>query len=130
MNTTTNMMTASPTPTPMMSTAPQKRDKSLANPASVNCTKVGGTLMIKKDGAGAEYGLCNFADNQSCEEWALFDKKCPVGGIKTTGFDNIQQMYCAWLGGQTLAAANAKCTFPNGKVCTDAALYNGTCSQN
>lgn len=44
----------------------------MANPASVNCEKVGGTLEIKKDASGGEYGMCKFANGTSCEEWALF----------------------------------------------------------
>lgn len=99
----------------------------LANPASVNCTKVGGTLFIKKLPSGAEYGLCDFGDNMQCEEWALFRGNCPVGGIKTTGYDTIEQKYCAWLGGKTYAVPNAKCTLPSGHICLDTNLYNGTC---
>ena len=100
----------------------------MRNPASVNCVNKGGTLVIKKRGDGGEYGLCQFEDNQACEEWALYRGECPVGGVKTTGFDNIQQNYCAWTGGQTYAVPNAKCTLPNGHVCSDNDLYNGTCN--
>jgi putative hemolysin len=100
----------------------------LANPASVNCSKVGGTLLIKKLPNGNEYGLCDFGDNMQCEEWALFRGDCPVGGVKTTGFDSIDQKYCAWLGGKTFAVKNATCTLPNGKICDDSKLYNGTCN--
>jgi len=88
----------------------------MANPASVNCEKVGGTLTIEKRGDGGEYGLCNFLDNRSCEEWALMRGDCPVGGVKTTGFDSIDQKYCAWSGGQTLAVPNSVCTFKNGST--------------
>lgn len=100
---------------------------SLANPASVNCGKLGGTTVIKKDGTGGEYGLCEFEDNMACEEWALMRGECPVGGVKTTGYDNIQQMYCAWIGGETLAVTNAQCTLPDGKTCSADAVYNQTC---
>lgn len=103
---------------------------SLANPASVNCEKVGGTNKIMTMGNGGQYGLCYFEDNMACEEWALMRGECPVGGIKTTGYDNVQQSYCAWIGGKTLAVANSTCTLPDGKVCSTAALYNGTCPAN
>ena len=99
----------------------------LANPASTNCIKQGGTLLIKKNGIGGEYGLCDFGDNMQCEEWALFHGDCPVGGRKTTGYDSIQQKYCAWLGGTTYAVPNATCNLPNGHTCSDTALYNGAC---
>lgn len=102
----------------------------LANPASVNCEKLGGNLEIKENGSGGQYGLCMFEDNMACEEWALYRGECPVGGIKTTGYDNIQQMYCAWSGGKTLAVENATCTLPGGQVCPVDEYYNGTCPEN
>lgn len=102
----------------------------LANPASVNCQNQGGTLIIKKMGNGGEYGLCQFEDDQACEEWALYRGDCPVGGVNTIGFDNIQQSYCAWVGGKTLAVANAQCTLPDGTVCSDHDLYMGLCPAN
>jgi putative hemolysin len=111
---------------PSLSTQKQQTQQ-LANPASVNCVKKGGTLEIKTNGTGGQYGLCMFEDNMACEEWALFRGDCPVGGVKTTGYDNIEQSYCAWVGGKTLAVSNATCTLPNGKVCSDKAVYNGTC---
>src|SRR5579872_2842296 len=95
----------------------------LANPASVNCGKVGGTLLIQTRGDGGQYGLCDFGDNMQCEEWALLRGDCPVGGIKTTGYATIDQKYCAWLGGRTYAVPNATCTLPNGHTCSDTALY-------
>lgn len=101
----------------------------LANPASVNCKETGGTTVIK-DGPNGQYGLCEFADNMACEEWALYRGDCPVGGVKTTGYDTISEMYCAWIGGETLAVANPNCKLPNGTICTDEAVYNGTCSSN
>lgn len=100
----------------------------LANPASVNCTQKGGTLRIHKLPNGDEYGLCDFGDNMACEEWALMRGNCPIGGIKTTGYDNIEQKYCAWLGGKTYAVPNATCQLPNGHTCLDADLYNGACN--
>ena len=44
----------------------------MANPASVNCGKIGGTVEIKKNADGSEYGMCTFPNGTSCEEWALF----------------------------------------------------------
>ena len=99
----------------------------LANPASVNCQQKGGNLVIQTDPNGGEYGLCYFEDNRACEEWALFRGECPLGGVKTIGFDTDAQKYCAWIGGKTLAVENAVCTFPDGSTCPDDALYSGTC---
>lgn len=101
----------------------------LANPASVNCLKVGGSLIIEKNGTGGEYGLCYFKDNRACEEWALMRGECPVGGMKTTGFDTIDQKYCVWSGGQTFAVLNSICTFKNGLKCSTLDFFNGKCSQ-
>jgi predicted secreted protein/putative hemolysin len=44
----------------------------MPNPASVYCEQAGGTLEIKKDNSGNEYGMCTFKNETSCEEWALF----------------------------------------------------------
>lgn len=102
----------------------------IANPASVNCTKVGGNLVIEKRGDGGEYGLCYFEENRACEEWALLRGDCPVGGRKTTGYDAIDQKYCAWIGGQTFAVENSVCTFNDGSICTTVDLYNGKCAKS
>jgi hypothetical protein len=100
----------------------------LANPASVNCSKSGGHLVIEKRGDGGEYGVCYFEDNKACEEWALFRGECLKGGVKTIGLDSVDQKYCVWSGGQTLAVANAVCTFKDGKKCLTETFYNGKCS--
>ena len=81
-----------------------------------------------KNGSGAEFGLCQFDDDQSCEEWALMRGQCPVGGVKTIGFDNDAQAYCAWLGGETEASESAVCALPGGKTCSVDTLWNGQCS--
>ena len=60
----TQQTTTPATPTPAQA--------GMANPASVYCGDVGGTLEIQKDATGAEYGMCNFPNGTSCEEWALF----------------------------------------------------------
>lgn len=100
------------------------------NPASAFCTQQGGTLSLQTRGDGGQYGLCTFEDNSACEEWAMFRSECPIGGVKTTGFDTIQQKYCAWSGGSTLAVEDATCTFSNGVTCDDLAFYNGTCPKD
>ncbi len=50
----------------------------MANPASVNCEKLGGTLVIEKGADGGERGVCRFGDGTQCDEWALFRGECPV----------------------------------------------------
>ena len=99
----------------------------VANPASLNCSKVGGKLTIEKRGDGGEYGLCNFEDNRACEEWALLRGDCPVGGVKTTGYDSIDQKYCVWLGNKTVAESNSTCTLLDGSKCSTKDFYDGNC---
>lgn len=48
----------------------------LANPASVHCEEVGGTLEIKKDAEGGQVGFCTLPDKSVCEEWALLRGEC------------------------------------------------------
>lgn len=49
----------------------------ITNPASVNCVKKGGTVEIKENIDGSQYGVCKFEDGRECEEWTLFtDNKC------------------------------------------------------
>lgn len=71
----------------------------IGNPASQNCMEQGGHLKIQKSPDGGEYGVCYFEDNRQCEEWALFRGKCPVGGVKVTGYDTEAQIFCAISGG-------------------------------
>lgn len=99
----------------------------MSNPASEYCIKVGGELQNFTRGDGGEYSICNFPDNQSCEEWALYRRQCPIGGIKTTGYDTPQEIYCAQIGGHTSASPSAKCTLPSGQLCSNSDLYNGIC---
>ena len=51
----------------------------LANPASVNCGKLGGKLVIRKLADGSEVGICSFANGRQCEEWALYRNECGPG---------------------------------------------------
>jgi hypothetical protein len=101
----------------------------IANPASVNCKDKGGNLVSKTIGNGGQYSLCYFDDNRACEEWAMFRGDCPVGGVKTTGFDTEAQRYCAWSGGSTSAVENAVCKFKDGSQCLAQDFYTGLCQK-
>ena len=48
----------------------------LANPASVYCQEQGGTVEIRTDAEGGQYGVCIFDDGSECEEWAFFRGEC------------------------------------------------------
>lgn len=72
--------TATPPATPQVTT---QASAGMPNPASVYCGEAGGTLGIKKDASGGEYGMCTFANGTSCEEWALFRGEGCKSGVTT-----------------------------------------------
>ena len=51
----------------------------LPNPASAHCEEQGGTLEIRTDASGGQYGVCIFDDGSECEEWAFFRGECQPG---------------------------------------------------
>lgn len=102
----------------------KEENKQLANPASLYCVEQGGKLILAIHGDGGEYGICFFEDNRQCEEWALFRKECPVGGVKVTGYTKPESKYCAIRGGQVLNN-ETQCKLPSGKICSAKDLYNG-----
>ncbi len=55
----------------------QTEKTQIANPASVYCDEQGGTLEIKTNEDGSQYGVCTLADGTICEEWAYYRGKCP-----------------------------------------------------
>ena len=59
------------TTTPVVTTTAPSID-GMANPASVNCGKVGATSVILNNPDGSQYGMCKFPNGTACEEWALF----------------------------------------------------------
>lgn len=106
----------------------KEQDKlTLANPASKNCVEKGGELKIAKRGDGGQYGICYFEDNRQCEEWALMRGKCPVSGIKITGYTTPEGVYCAITGGNP-ENNETQCKLPSGKTCEAQKYYDGTCS--
>lgn len=116
------------------STTPQPAAQ-IANPASVNCSKQGGTLVIQKRGDGGEYGVCMFEDNRQCEEWAMFRGECPVGGVRITGYITLAAQYCAITGGTYQVTGNSNtdreqgtCTFKNGQTCNAGDYFAGRCN--
>jgi putative hemolysin len=56
-----------------------KSEANMPNPASANCVDQGGTLEIRQDADGGEYGMCVFGDGSECEEWALLRGTCSPG---------------------------------------------------
>lgn len=53
----------------------------MANPASVNCAKLGGTSIPRTAADGGQSADCKLPDGQQCDEWTLFrEGKCPAPG--------------------------------------------------
>jgi len=48
----------------------------MANPASVNCVNLKGTLEIRTDANGGQVGYCLLPGGKTCEEWGLFRGEC------------------------------------------------------
>jgi putative hemolysin len=107
----------------------------LANPASQNCVRQGGTLKIERRPDGGQYGVCVFTDNYQCEEWALLRGECPKNGLRVTGYVTPAGRYCAITGGrytvvtESAAGETGVCSLPGGKACDAAGYYAGTCSR-
>ncbi len=106
-------------------TTPVSGSMTMANPASVNCVNNGGQLNFK-EGPSGTYGICVFLDNRQCEEWALMQGKCPVGGLKVTGYMTEDATYCAIRGG-TYDPQKNTCSY-QGKSCSASGYYKGDCS--
>lgn len=113
---------------------PAPSSPQLANPASVRCVEKGGALRMERRPDGGQYGLCVFADNLQCEEWAMFRGDCPVGGLRVTGYVTPAARYCAITGGRYTAIANSgrpdeqgSCALPEGRTCDAVAHYTGAC---
>ena len=125
---------SAPTETPTLPPAEVIEPVGLPNPASQNCLDQGGDLIIMERGDGGQYGVCLFEDNRQCEEWALMNGDCPVGGLKVTGYITDAAVYCAITGGtyeitgtDAAGVEQGTCTLPDATTCDVWEYYNGTC---
>ena len=125
-----------PATTPIVTTV-APATAGIANPASVNCGKVGGKTEIKKDAQGNEYGMCTFTNGTTCDEWALFrNEGCKLFTPVTTtaaavGMANPASVNCGKVGATSEILNNpdgsqyGMCKFPNGTSCEEWALFRG-----
>ena len=101
-------------------TSSQTKDmQEIANPASQNCIKLGGTLeIVNKENASV--GYCHLPSGKICEEWSLFRNECDYS-------DNL--VVCTTEYAPVCAEDNK--TYPN-KCMANAAdvkiLYAGECN--
>ncbi len=94
-------------------------------------------LRLERRPDGGQFGVCTFADNYQCEEWALLRGECPVGGLRVTGYLTPAGRYCAIAGGRYTvvvegsggAVERGACVLPGGKVCVADEYYAGTCGR-
>ncbi len=108
----------------------------MPNPASVFCADNGGTVDIRKDAQGGEYGMCVFADGSECDEWAFFRGECKPGqpaGEQNAGMANPASVFCGENGGTLDIRKDAQdneygvCTFADGSECDEWAFFRGEC---
>lgn len=132
---TTAIPTATATPVSTETTA----SAGMANPASVNCVSLNGTVEIKTDSTGGQYGMCNFANGTTCEEWALFRgegcqayvEPTATGTSGAAGMANPASVNCVNIGGtveiktDSTGGQYGMCNFANGTACEEWALYRG-----
>jgi putative hemolysin len=123
---------------PAPSNGAQSSEIGLANPAAVNCTKLGYTLSGDQ---------CVFPDGTSCEQWAFFRGECsapapkpapnptpnptctPIPGPNSgpgVGMANPASVYCEGAGGTT---TDSDCVFSDGTKCEQWSFYRGECGQ-
>lgn len=100
----------------------------LANPASQRCIAAGGTLQMERREDGGQFGVCVFAGNRLCEEWAMFRGACPVGGVAVPGEMVSAARYCLITGGR-LDVAGTACALPGGKTCEVESYWAGGCGR-
>ena len=108
----------------------------MPNPASVYCEENGGSLEIRKDSEGNEYGYCVFPDGSECDEWAYYRGEC-LPGDSLTGNANIPNpasVYCEENGGTVKiitaedGSQSGVCVFPDGSECDEWAYFRGECT--
>lgn len=103
-------------------------DITVANPASVYCQKSGGKSELRSLPGGGQYGVCVFGNGNICEEWALYNGECPVGGLLVSGYRDEAQVYCAITGGRVMESKGA-CSFLDGSSCSAKLYFEGSCKR-
>jgi len=129
----------------------------IANPASVNCKKKGGSIEMMT-GPDGQYGVCVFEDGSRCEEWRFHRGECKPGQCReksgicdnkplpapvpktdapppatgTVGLPNPASVYCSKNGG-TLKIMDGPdgqygvCIFKDGSRCEEWRFKRGEC---
>lgn len=87
----------------------------IANPASVNCTKTGGKLVMREE-TGGTAGYCIFKDGTECEEWKYYRGECYPTYAKPTikDFDD-----CVKAGNPVMESYPRQCKDKKGTTYTE-----------
>lgn len=111
----------------------QNAPVALANPAAVNCGKLGGTSEQLVRGTLGVVGICRFKNGRACEEWALMRGECPEDGVDEKPYATPEARYCVLRGGiLSLEAGQSDerrgtCFLPESRSCPVEAYWLGTC---
>lgn len=62
----------------------------LANPASVYCLAQNGTLEIRSNSDGSQYGICILNKTFECDEWKFYRHECNVSSDEILSCSNDQ----------------------------------------
>jgi putative hemolysin len=114
-------------------TSVAQAEADMPNPASVFCEEQGGTVDIRSDDEGAQFGVCVFDDGSECEEWAFFRGEC-TPGTEETGMPNPASVFCEAQGGTVDIRTGDDggqigiCVFADGSECDEWAFWRGECA--
>jgi len=96
----------------------------MANPASVNCAKVGGIVQITKTKDGDEYGLCAKPGGETaCEEWALLREECDLETNPSFA------AWCTMYEGRLTKAIPPTCSIDGEEPCAQYEYYTTHCGK-
>ncbi len=116
----------------------------MPNPASAFCELNDGTLEIRTDGSGGQYGVCFFSDGSECDEWAFYRGECKPGDnlkpvdsaedlTPSANMPNPASVFCDQNGGvleirtDINGSQSGICIFSDASECDEWAFFRGEC---
>ncbi|MGQ3073916.1 MAG: putative hemolysin [Ferrovibrionaceae bacterium] len=108
----------------------------MANPAAMNCARLGGTSERLVRGTLGEVGICRFKNGRACEEWALMRGECPESGVDEKPYATVEGRFCVLRGGILSLEAGqtderrGTCFLPESRNCPVEAYWLGQCPRN
>lgn len=104
----------------------------MPNPASGYCEEQGGTVEIRSDADGNQYGVCVFDDGSECDEWAFYRGECKPGDAQA-GLPNPASVFCEEHDGEleirtaSDGGQHGVCMFEDGSECEEWDYFRGEC---